>query len=201
MEEVRRLADEHRRLALGKYISDQFYRLSTGWVTLAALVFFVAFTALVLPRQSAQAEAGAGGAGSPDMSFWYSPRDLYRMAEAYGEQGRAAYVRARYTFDVVWPLVYTAFLTTGISWIYARAFTAGSRWRRANLLPALGALLDYLENLATSAVMVRYPIQTPVVDVLAPVFTAGKWVLIGGSFLALVAGVVAGVWRWAKKRV
>jgi hypothetical protein len=184
-----------------KQVSNGLYRLSTGWVTVAALALFLAFTALVLPRQSAQAGAEAGGAGSPDTSFWYSPGDLYRMAEAYGEQGRAAYVRARYTFDVIWPLVYTVFLTTGISWVYARAFVTGSRWRRANLLPALGALLDYLENLATSAVMVRYPRPTAVVDVLAPVLTAAKWVLIGGSFVALIAGAVVGVWRWARNRL
>ena len=74
-------------------------------VALLALVVFLLFTALVLPAQSAQAEAQFAGVGSPDTSFWYTPDDLYRMAEAYGAQGRPAYNRARFTFDIAWPLV------------------------------------------------------------------------------------------------
>jgi hypothetical protein len=178
-----------------KHISDWLYRITTGWVALSALVVFVLFAALVLPGQADTAGAEAGDAGSPDLSLWYAPADLYRMAEAYGEQGRRAYIRARFTFDVVWPMVYTVFLGTAITWLYARATDPGSLWRRANLAPLLGALLDYLENLSTSLVMARYPDRTPVVDVLAALFTTAKWVLVGGSFLLLLIGIGAAIWR------
>lgn len=158
------------------------------------------FTALVLPRQSAEAEANSGGAASPDTSFYYTAQDLHRMAEAYGEEGRRAYVRARFTFDLFWPLVYTAFLGTAISWVCGKAFAPGSLWQRANLVPVLAALFDYLENVSTSAVMVRYPEPTPLVAALAPVFTLVKWVLVGGSFLLLLIGLVVGVVRWVRTR-
>ena len=185
---------------MGKWISDRLHRISTGWVTLAAMVVFVAFTILVLPRQAAGTEAEIGSAESPDMSFYYSADDLYRMAEAYGEQGRRAYVRARFTFDVVWPVVYTVFLGTAISWVFRRAFAPDSRWQRANLVPLLGALFDYLENLSTSIVMLRYPDQTAVVDGLAPLFTMVKWVFVNGSFVVLLVGVLASIWRRIKSR-
>jgi hypothetical protein len=183
-----------------KRFSDWLRRVSKGWVALAALVIFLLFSALVLPRQAATAEQETGGAGSPDMSFLYSPGDLYRMAEAYGEQGRQAYVKARFTFDLIFPLVYTLFLVTAISWLYGRAFAADSLWQRANLAPVLGALFDYAENVSTSLVMLRYPAQTPVADLLAPVFTVVKWVFVTGSFLLLFVGVVAAVWQWSRKR-
>lgn len=183
-----------------KRISDWLSQVSTGWVALAGLVIFLLFSALVLPRQSAAAEEVAGGAGSPDTSISYSPADLYQMAEAYGEEGRSAYIRARFTFDVIWPLVYTLFLGTAISWLFGKAFAADSRLQRANLAPVLGALFDYLENVSTSLVMLRYPDQTAVVDVLAPVFTLLKWVFVGGSFVLLSAGVVAVLWHWLRKR-
>lgn len=163
---------------------------STGWVALAALLVFLVFTVLVLPRQARQAEQATGSAASPDTSFLYTPADLYRMAESYGEQGRHAYVRARFTFDLVWPLVYTLFLVTAVSWVFGRAFAPDSRWQRANLAPLLGALFDYLENLSTSLVMLRYPAHTPAVDLLAPLFTALKWGLLGVSFLLLLGGLV-----------
>lgn len=188
------------RLCMSKRVSDWLHRISTGWVALSALVVFLLFSALVLPRQAATAEQKTGDAGSPDTFFYYAADDLYRMAELYGEEGRKAYIRARFTFDVIWPLVYTLFLATAISWLFGRAFALDSSWQRANLIPALGALFDYLENLSTSLVMLRYPNQTPVVDILAPVCTLAKWVFLGGSFVLLLIGIVAAVWRWSRGR-
>jgi hypothetical protein len=182
-------------------ISNWLSRVSTGWVALAALLIFLLFTALVLPQQATKAEQETGGADSPDTSFFYTPADLYRMAESYGEQGRQAYIRARFTFDLVWPLVYTLFLATAISWVFGKAFAPGSRWQRANLTPLFAALFDYLENLSTSLVMGRYPDQTAVVALLAPLFTALKWGLLGASFLLLFVGIFIAAWRWTKQRI
>jgi hypothetical protein len=180
-------------------VSTWLHRVSTGWVTLAALVIFFLFSALVLPAQSAHAP-GAGDVGSPDTSLVYTPADLYRMAEAYGEAGRAAYVRARWTFDVVFPIVYTAFLVTAISWLTRSAYPTESLWRRAHFVPIAGAIFDYLENSATSFVMARFPVRTPVIDVLAPVFTFTKWMFVGGSFVLLFAVCCVALWRWLQAR-
>ena len=81
-----------------KGISGWLYKVSRGWVALSALGIFMLFSALVLPDQADRAEMASGSAASPDTSLYYSAEDLYRMAEAYGEQGREAYVRARFTF-------------------------------------------------------------------------------------------------------
>jgi hypothetical protein len=183
-----------------KRISDWLHRVSSGWVALAAVVVFVAFSVLVLPGQAAAAEGYGGEAGSPDTSFFYLAGDLYRMAEAYGEQGREAYVRSRFTFDLIFPVVYTLFLGIAISWLYGRAFPPGSPWRWANLAPVLGAVFDYLENVSASLVMARYPARTPVVDALAPVFTFAKWCFVGGSFALLLLGVGVGLGRWIRGR-
>jgi hypothetical protein len=185
---------------MGKRISDWLRRTSTGWLALVALLIFLLFSALVLPQQATKAARETGSSDSPDMSFFYSPGDLYKMAEAYGEQGREAYVEARFTFDLIWPLVYTLFLATAISWVFGRAFAPDSRWQRANLAPLLAAILDYLENLSTSLVMLRFPDQTPLVDLLAPLFTAIKWSFLGASFVLLFGGIVVGVWRWIARR-
>jgi hypothetical protein len=185
---------------MGKRISDWLSRVSTGWVALAGLIIFLLFSALVLPQQATRAAQETGSSDSPDMSFFYSPSDLYELAEEYGEQGREAYVRARFTFDLIWPLVYTLFLATAISWVFGMAFAPDSPWQRANLAPLLAAILDYLENLSTSLVMLRFPDQTPLVDLLAPVFTALKWSFLGASFVLLFGGIVVGAWRWIAQR-
>jgi hypothetical protein len=123
------------------------------------------------------------------------------MAETYGAEGRAAYVRARFTFDLVFPLTYLFFLATSISWVMLRAIPdANSRWRLLNLFPVFGALFDYLENIAASAVMLNYPEHTPFVDLLAPMFTLVKWFFVNGSFVILVPAMLIAVWKWVRGR-
>ncbi|MBA3468954.1 MAG: hypothetical protein H0T53_04855 [Herpetosiphonaceae bacterium] len=183
-----------------KNLADWLERRSTGWLVLLTLAIFAGFIALVLPQQAALAQRYTRGVGSPDSSFWYSSADLYHFAEAYGAAGRQAYVRARFTFDVAWPLVYTAFLASAISWLYQRAFPAGSPWRYASLAPLLGLGFDFLENSAAALVMARYPQPTPVVAQLAPVFTLIKWVFVNGSFALLLIGMLVGGWRWVQSR-
>jgi hypothetical protein len=176
-------------------ISKRLYKISTGWVSLTTLVIFLIFMAAVLPRQAAKAERTSGGMGSPDTTFFYSVKDLYHMAEKYGEAGRKAYIQARFSFDLLFPLVYTAFLCTSISWTARRAFPLQSKWQLANLAPVFGMTFDFLENITASLVMARYPNMTPVVDWLAPIFSITKWIFVYGSFVILLASISSAVYR------
>jgi hypothetical protein len=184
---------------MGTRLSGFLHSISPGWVVILALLLFVSFTALVAPAQAELAESYAGDAGSPDLSFIYSTGDIYRFAELYGERGREAYIRARFTFDLAFPAVYTLFLTTALSWLSRRAFSPGSRWQRANLSPILAMLFDYGENVSVSLVMARYPERTPVIDWLAPAFTFLKWVLVGASFLLLLVLAAMALLRRASR--
>lgn len=179
-------------------ISSSLYRLSMGWITLVGLIIFFLFMLLVLPSQAEQARINSGGNASPDTSFIYSTTDLYQMADAYGEAGRLAYIRARFTFDLIFPLVYGFFLLTSLSWIFERVYPPTSRWRLANLVPLLGILFDYLENLATSVVMFRYPEKTSLVDLAAPAFSLLKWIFVTGSFVLLILALVKGIMQIAQ---
>jgi hypothetical protein len=182
-------------------VSAWIHRASSGWVVFSALVIFILFMIFVLPRQASRAEADSTSTGSPDMSFYYTAEDLYQMADGYGEEGREAYIWARFTFDLIWPLVYAFFLCTGISWVYQRSFAIGSVWQRANIVPVLGAVFDYLENISASVVMARYPNPTAVLDILAPIFTMLKWTFVAGSFALLLVGVFVGLGRWVTARI
>lgn len=176
-----------------KKLSSWIQRISTGKLTLICLLGFILFTILVLPDQAAKAEIYSSGIGSPDTSLFYTADQLYEFASAYGAEGRAAYIRARFTFDVVWPLVYLAFLSTSISWVFKP-----THWQQLNLLPLFGVLFDFLENISAALVMARYPQPTPLIPHLAGLFTFIKWVFVGGSFLALVAGLILFAWRRIK---
>jgi hypothetical protein len=172
-----------------KRVSQWFYRLSTGWVALAGLVIFILFSATVLPAQSAKMDADSAQAGTPDLSLFYTPADLYRMAEAYGEEGRQAFIHARLTFDVVWPVVYLFFLSTSISWLLKTSISPDSRLLSLNIVPMLAFLLDFLENFSNILIMARYPDPTPIIDWLAPIFTLSKWAMVGGSMMILLYAI------------
>lgn len=176
-------------------LSYGFLKISTGQLTLACLAIFLLFTALVLPDQAAKAEVYSGEAGSPDTSLYYTASDLYRMAETYGATGRTAYIRARFSFDLLFPLVYGVFLVTALSWLAKSANLAWATWGRLNLLPVAGVIFDFLENGSATLVMARYPQSTAVIDHLAGVFTLFKWVFIGASFIAVVGLAVYALWK------
>jgi hypothetical protein len=175
--------------------SEWLYRVSNGRIVLLFLMVFIAFIAAVLPRQSAEAEQYTGPAGSVDTSFSYTPQALLDTAEAYGQTGRAAYVRARWTFDVAWPLVYTVFLLTASSYLLKKVFSLSGGWRLLNLLPLAAALFDLVENAAASGVMLAYPDRPLIIAWVAAIATPLKWVLVGASFGLLLIGLVGWVYQ------
>lgn len=166
-----------------KKLSQWIQQRVTGWAALVGLVIFVLFVALVLPRV---AETGETAVPTPDTMLTYSASTLYQMAEGLGEEGRASFIRARWTFDVIWPLVYTFFQVTAVTWLARRAFAKESPWQKLNLLPLAAMLFDFLENSATSLVMARYPAETAVIAPLAGILTLIKWLLVGGSSILII---------------
>lgn len=179
-------------------LSNTLAEFSKTSITLAAFVVFLIFSAVALPSQSAAADAYSGSSGSPDLSLFYSPKDLYQMAEQYGSAGRDAYVHARFSFDLVFPIIYTLFLATAISLIFGTITPEASPWRMLNLAPIMGMLFDFFENTAASIVISRYPGLSPIPANLAPVFTFLKWVFVGGSFIILFISGLASL--FARKK-
>ena len=181
-------------------ISEFIYKYSNGWISLGSFVLFLLFSILVLPAQASKTEVFSGDSGTPDQSFYYSSEDLHRMAESYGLEGRSSYIQARFTFDLIWPILYTLFLTTSISWVYARILSMDNNLRIVNLLPCLGMLFDYLENIFAALIMYRYPLPTSIIDILTPIFTMLKWLMISCSFFVLILGLLILSWNWYQRK-
>ncbi len=171
-------------------ISRRLHRWSTGRAAVAATAVFVVFAALVLPRIT---DGGDSAVPTPDIMLTYSAAALYHIAGVLGETGRNEYIWARFTFDVVWPVLYTAFLALTIGWLTDYAFAPASLWQKANLLPLAAALFDFLENVSTSLVMARYPQETAVIAELAGLFTLVKWIMVAICGVALAFTAVQAV--------
>jgi len=172
-----------------KKLSQRINQISSGKVALLVTVIYILFMIIVLPMQSEKSKIALKNNPSPDMSFVYSSQDLYKMAESYGVKGRKFYVKARYTFDIVWPLVYGLFLTITIAFILKNTINV-ERYMYLNLLPIGGVILDFLENISTSIVMVQYPLKMDFITTIAPIFTLSKWIVLSISFSFLIIGCV-----------
>lgn len=179
-------------------ISAWIQEKSSTAITLIAGGLFVVFLVWVLPRQAQASGQARAGLDSPDRSFFYTPEDLYHMAQDYGPDGRADYIQERFTFDLLWPAVYTLFLSTSISWTFRRFPSDGDWLRTLNLVPVLGGIFDILENLSAAIVMGRFPARMDVLAWLATLFTPVKWVMIGVSVAFLAVG--GGMLIWQKAR-
>jgi hypothetical protein len=171
---------------------------SKGWLALALTAIMIAFMIWVLPDQAAKAEAVSQGAGSVDTSFFYAPEQLFEIAEAYGEEGRQAYIRARWTFDLVFPLVYGGFLISVIGWLLGKSTSSDSKLRLLILVPLIGVIFDFLENTAASLVMGAYPTRLGWAAFLSSGFTLIKWTFVYGGFVVLVAAVI--IWLVARRK-
>ena len=164
-------------------LSTWLLETSSTWVMIVSLLVMVGFMIFVLPAQAANSAQESGSERSPDTSFFYTPQDLYQMAEEYGADGRQAYNQTRWTFDLVFPLVYTSFLAVGISWFIQRLTGWADIWNLTNLLPVLGGIFDLLETSAATYAMFRFPAKAQFAMASASLFTPIKWVLVSTSFI------------------
>lgn len=158
------------------------------WFGLISTGVFLYFTIIVLPHQSALAVEN-GLLYSIDTTFFTNARRLYEIAEAYGASGRSFYIYQRWTFDLVWPMVYTAFIFSLSSLLYKSiGLSSFNYWILSFSWIAMA--LDYLENTMVTIVMVRFPQPTWVIADLAGTVTSLKWIAIGISFVILFLLVV-----------
>ena len=180
-------------------IANKIISIASGWLLITTTMIFLVFSATVLPDQSQKAAQYSGVSGSPDLSLYYSPDQLYKMAEQFGENGRQSYITARFTFDLAFPFVYGAFLLSASAWGLGALTNVKNRWRLLVFIPILAILFDLLENTAASIVIGRYPQPSPIAAHLAPFFTLVKWIFVGSGFAISIVLIILGLWRKIKK--
>ncbi len=182
-------------------LSKKFFNLSNKKFTILGFILFFFFSIIFLPDQNRITEVYSAGLGSPDTSFLYTPAKLYQMAGTYGTEGRAAYIHARWTFDIAFPIIYTFFLVTSISWFEKKVLKEDSEFRTGNMLPFFAMVFDLVENICTTLVFANYPSYLAWVNMLAPFFTLMKWICVASSFILLLALIILSLIKRKEKSI
>jgi hypothetical protein len=134
---------------------------------------FILFMVTILPWVSGLSQE-AGLTQSIDTNFSFDPSTIYPIVASYGADGRLFYLIQRWTFDLIWPLVYAWPL-----FVTLRKYPIG----RLALLPWLATALDYLENSVFTILVALYPLELSWLPILGVLMSLLKWIALGTSMV------------------
>ncbi len=176
-------------------VSDRITAITTGPRALAALIAFFILGYLINGRPFGIAELKSitGGIGILDMEFLYSPEQAYAHLAAMGEAGRSFELTHIIPLDLILPAVYALAYAFVITWLLHRWLPAESGWHRLNVVPLIGGICDYCENLGIIAMLLAWPAQLP--DIALFVMIAGSCKFAASAFaFTIIFGALLG---WA----
>lgn len=173
-------------------VSDRIIAITSGRTILAALAGLLVTGFLVNGRPFGITELKliTGGTGVLDMEVLYTPEQAYALLSALGEAGRTFELTHIIPIDLIVPFFYAIFLSTSITWLLQRWLPKNSRWHRLNIVPVIGAIFDYMENLGITAMLLAWPAQ--LFDIARFTMAAGllKFSLSALAFCIVIGAVI-----------
>lgn len=149
-------------------------------ILLSSFIFLIAiFT--ILPLMENMIINTTGANVTPDSSFFYSASELHSIVSKYSDIGIDAYIKSRWTFDLLWPVLYFYFM---ISVLIRFKYVIKSNIMRTFIitLPLLAMSFDILENILCSFYMARFAEPLVVIAKFAAFMSAMKWIFVFASF-------------------
>lgn len=126
-----------------------------------------------------------------DSRRWYSPAEARDFFQAIEERGqRVFYAATELTLDILFPIVYGPLFAILLIRVYAPPNA-----KNFVLVPLLGAAADLLENVTVAYLALQFDGQPSSLARVATVFTAAKSILLVLSFLLILLGALASLWR------
>ena len=170
-------------------VSDRITGITSARMVLASLIGDLITVTLINGRPFGveQLKDITGGVGLLDMELLYTPDQAYAHFAAMGEAGRAFDLMHIVPLDFVFPFLYTLFNTVTITWLLHKWLPAQNRWHRLNVVPLVGGIADYLENLGIIAMLIAWPSQLP--DIARFTMAMG---LIKFTFIILAVLIIIG---------
>jgi len=170
-------------------VSDRIFAVTSFRMILVSLIGSLITVTLINGRPFGveQLKDFTGGVGLLDMELLYTPDQAYAIFTGMGEAGRAFDLTRIVPLDFVFPFMYTLFYAVTITWLLRKWLSAGSRWHRLNVIPLVGGLADYMENLGIITMLVAWPSRLP--DIARFTMVAG---LVKFTFIILSMVVIIG---------
>ena len=134
---------------------------------------------------------------APDMALFdlspsgYSYQHALSLLEELGDAGRLIYLSRQLPLDFIYPGLFAFSYTLLLIWLFSKSVKDTSRVFYLAIIPALGGVFDYLENIFIIRMITYFPdLSTGLVQV-ASIFTLLKSIFTTIFFLVLFAGFAA----------
>lgn len=173
-------------------------RFSTARWIVAAIAGSVVCGVLPLRYAIERIRVASPDAAPLDMLASYTPDEAYAMLARYGAEARDYYVFNAFTVDIVGPAFFGLTVALAATALLRRMTPRASPWRAAAALgPLAGWVLDVVENVLLSILVLRFPERLDGLVAVASATTAIKravifstWGLVVGAALVLAGRAI-----------
>lgn len=139
-------------------MTDLLSRYSTWKLIVPLFILFVGFSVFFFPGYQSRMQAAAGEPISPlDTRFSYTYEEVRRDFEKLGADGRDTYRIVVSRIDMIYPIIYGCLFILMLAWPIKNLTTPGSPALWIALLPLIGMLFDYLENIVIIDLLDSFP--------------------------------------------
>ncbi len=118
----------------------------------------------------------------------YTHAQALSLLESLGRAGRDAYLFPQLALDFVYPGLFATCFSLMLIWLYSKRIRPNSKWLYLAVIPVLGGLFDYVENILIIRMITTFPDVTKGLVSAASGFTLLKSAFSTASFLLLILG-------------
>ncbi|MEH6910100.1 MAG: hypothetical protein V7459_05895 [Oceanicoccus sp.] len=155
-----------------------FSKYASVKASLVLLLLVAIFNAIIMPNL-----AGDQQAVPIDLQFAYSPERAYELVNSYSEKTRYHYMIGEMTVDVLYPIVYTLFLSLTLLLLFPKN-------PKIALIAYVIFFADMLENVGIITMLYNFPKELYTVAMLTSVFSTIKWSVVAITLSLLIVGLV-----------
>lgn len=172
-------------------LTRQFRKWAAVKTVLPMLVLTIAMMIVVntvnLPVTVPRIQEVSQGAGILDMHIYYTAHEANALLGQLGPEGRRVYTGLLLSFDFIFPALYAVTFSLAVALLFRTGFPAWPFLRFLYGVPLAAGLFDWSENVSILAMLLKYP-DFSGASHAAGWFTLGKWIWIGLSLAAVLAG-------------
>jgi hypothetical protein len=118
----------------------------------------------------------------------YTHAQALNLLQSLGHAGREAYLFPQLALDFVYPGLFAICFSMMMIWVYSKRFHSQSKLWCLAMLPALGGIFDYVENILIIRMIKTFPDVTEGLVSVSSGFTLLKSAFSTASFLLLAFG-------------
>jgi len=127
----------------------------------------------------------------------YTHSQALTLLESLGHDGRNAYLFPQLALDFVYPGLFAICFSLMLIWVYSNRVRSDSKFLYLAMLPVLGGVSDYAENILIIRMITTFPDVSNGLVSVASGFTLLKSAFSTASFLLLIIGfAILLKWRW-----